>query len=376
MLYPINIPLIANRLTWVVQFQGHLIHALCDQACCSDQIQDEQWMVDLSIRLGLGIDSGWIKKFCEWTHEKARLIDRLRHIADLDPAAKSLIQAAFDHDIQIDQAYSDDPNHIHNPIGLSNLAHLPDVKEVIHRFFESFYDPALYRGYTIPEDGQQVQFNREGYLDKFREANSDILVCPMCDGDLGSPKVDHFLPKAQYPYLSCHPKNLVPICDDCNGPNGKFQKLPISPDAVNHTFDWLHPYLRTANNAYKVVFLSEPEGLTPVLRNDDAQINTRLDTFSDLVNLRSRWRNALSRKVRATQRKIDKEIRRRNSNLNDQELIMKIEQWGENQECEIGLEPFAIVEHAYLQSVSALDPATFDELLVYANQDLDVVNVT
>ena len=377
MLHPLRLPDCAARLTWIVELQGHIIRALCDPACRSDQINDAQWVVDLFTSEGLGLEDIWVKRFCGWQHEKSSLLDRMKLIAGFSAEVKALILAAFENDIQIALIYPQNAADIHNPIGLSNINHLSEaVQNTVHLFFESFYDPALYTGYRIPNGALFINFDRKIYLKEFSKINPDVQVCPVCDGDLGSPKVDHYFPKALYPYLSCHPMNLVPICDDCNGPGGKHEKLPLTLGAGDQAIDWFHPFLRSAHRtSYRVSFVQEGENLIPTLENDDAQNQRRLDNLSNLVNLRPRWRDALSRKTRAIQRKIENEKRRRGHSLSDEELLEKIEQWGDSQECEIGLEPFAILESAYLQSVSRREAITFDELLAVANKELDVVSL-
>lgn len=46
--------------------------------------------------------------------------------------------------------------------------------------------------------------------------NSAKDKCPFCGG-IGTPRnLDHFLPKAHFPQFSFLPRNLVPVCRDCN----------------------------------------------------------------------------------------------------------------------------------------------------------------
>lgn len=60
-------------------------------------------------------------------------------------------------------------------------------------------------------------------------------LCPTC-GELGSSKtLDHYLPKANYPWLSICPSNLIPACRDCNAEKGN----PIPKTAFEQL---IHPY--------------------------------------------------------------------------------------------------------------------------------------
>lgn len=71
-----------------------------------------------------------------------------------------------------------------------------------------------------------------GYYDKIK-SNAN-LICPFC-GE-GTPKnLDHFLPKAEYPFLVVTPANLIPSCRDCN-----MEKNVVTPNSNEEVP--LHPY--------------------------------------------------------------------------------------------------------------------------------------
>lgn len=67
-------------------------------------------------------------------------------------------------------------------------------------------------------------YGREEFLEYFRQANTDLEMCPCCDEHRLYSRhkmtirtdIDHFLPKTTYPHLACHPDNLVPVCHQCN----------------------------------------------------------------------------------------------------------------------------------------------------------------
>ena len=59
-------------------------------------------------------------------------------------------------------------------------------------------------------------------------------VCPFC-GEGRAITLDHFLPKAEYPFLVVTPENLVPSCRDCNMEKG--DEKPTCNEEVP-----LHPY--------------------------------------------------------------------------------------------------------------------------------------
>ena len=54
-----------------------------------------------------------------------------------------------------------------------------------------------------------------------RNSRGKLLVCPAC-GEDGTPRtLDHYLPKTSFPEFAIHLKNLVPMCDVCQGIKGE-----------------------------------------------------------------------------------------------------------------------------------------------------------
>jgi hypothetical protein len=79
----------------------------------------------------------------------------------------------------------------------------------------------------IFSDENPSPFGAQDFLTEFQNTNQKIrqrlYICPACDESKYSTKagtiktdIDHYLPKSQYPHLSCHPYNLVPSCLLCN----------------------------------------------------------------------------------------------------------------------------------------------------------------
>lgn len=65
-----------------------------------------------------------------------------------------------------------------------------------------------------------------------------LTFCPFCS-EAGRPNtLDHFLPKSKYPEYSILSKNLVPMCDICQGSDAKGSKVLDSDDKRM----FLHPY--------------------------------------------------------------------------------------------------------------------------------------
>jgi hypothetical protein len=104
--------------------------------------------------------------------------------------------------------------------------------------------------------GEKITFNelKSLYTDffvpsKYTETRSiyDQIIfsapnrkCPLCGHRIAT-TIDHYLPKAYYPFLSITPLNLVPSCKDCN--TGKLFSYPTRPED-----ETLHPYFDNVEN--------------------------------------------------------------------------------------------------------------------------------
>ncbi|WP_147465461.1 MULTISPECIES: HNH endonuclease [Pseudomonas syringae group] len=136
------------------------------------------------------------------------------------------------------------------------LARMQDIAdEVIRR--GGFYDAHARAGvmYAIPEHrpvsgplvigkvtkSELISLYDAGMVERRpgRAIYNAIIVsasfCPSC-GNTGNPKtLDHYLPKANYPWLSICPYNLLPACRDCNTEKGN----PVPKSAFQQL---IHPY--------------------------------------------------------------------------------------------------------------------------------------
>lgn len=367
MLHNVRPPACETHLRWIVDLQSALITALCDANCRPEDVTIE-WA--LNATAPLGVDDVWFQRFCNWSKDKITFLAHMQQVAGLDENVKADILTAFDNDQQLEAAFADDAQQPHNLMGLRYLPN--EAAQVVRAFFEMFYDPALYRGYQIPNAKTFESFSRQTFVDAFIRENGDdenanpVHVCVMCDGNLGNAEVDHYYPKGQYPFLSCHPQNLIPICSDCNSTANKGEKPPLSARESDENRTWFHPYLRPAKQKFEIEFQRDGSRLVPVLRSQDALTQTRLDNHTHLFNLDKRWSKRLAHRVQATQRRIRAEKRKQGRALDRTELVEKLCRWAKDIEADIGIMPYALIEHAYCAQGAAQDPVVFEELQEYA----------
>ncbi|MHC1724458.1 MAG: HNH endonuclease signature motif containing protein [Syntrophobacteraceae bacterium] len=69
------------------------------------------------------------------------------------------------------------------------------------------------------------------YKSDFCSHYPTMAICPYCDGEIGTPKLDHYLSKSHFPLLACSPWNLIPVCGSCNevGAKGKRPAITLGP---------------------------------------------------------------------------------------------------------------------------------------------------
>lgn len=370
MLYKINLPDCHRYLEWIVDLQKRLITELCDENTRPDEVNDEWAKGVLS---AMGIDEEWLSRFLNWQNEGETLLQRMKTIAGFSAVTKAAILESFDHDRGFAQNF--DPAS-QQPRFLRGHSTLNEGRDIVYRFFESFYDPALYRGYSIVVDGQQVLFDRDKYLEEFKRANPHVSVCPMCDGGLDAPELDHYYPRAQYAYLSCHPYNLVPICGVCNGFGGKRTKVPLNLKSQDDQYaDWFHPYLRPAYGLFSIEFVKPPkEKTTPVLRSDDPYTQIRLDNLTNLVDLRARWRKALINDYKSCLKMIGKIRQNTGNSLSEDNLCTELANQAEWISNDVGNHAFALVRKAFLEKAAQKCEPIYSELLAKADPNLDAVS--
>ena len=60
-------------------------------------------------------------------------------------------------------------------------------------------------------------------------------VCPIC-GIGPANTIDHFVPEGDYPEYCIHPRNLIPLCNDCNGPKRALLKTDTNERALWNSY--------------------------------------------------------------------------------------------------------------------------------------------
>ncbi len=92
-----------------------------------------------------------------------------------------------------------------------------------------------------------------------------LTFCPFCS-EPGRPNtLDHYLPKSEYPEYSILSKNLVPMCDICQGSDAKGSKVLD----LNDKRLFLHPYYDEIGDLEILVLKIKP----PYVKGTNFQLN-------------------------------------------------------------------------------------------------------
>jgi len=285
-LHPLELPREAALLFRVVVLQKRLLKALTPPTLTAASVTTG-WVQ----QVWHDLDPEWVRRFCELKRDKRTQLERLQVIA---AAPGPFRQALFDEFCRQNRS-----RVLFEAGGdFRDLARLANVDaeraKAVREFFKVCYarfshsSSDNWPGLALP--GSRSLCNRD-YKDAFRSRYPTSVVCPYCDGEIGTPELDHYLAKSAFPLLACSPRNLVPVCPSCNDANTAKGKRPAITEGDPRSMqDWLHPFFRPASSKVCIRLTGAPEDSIPRLSSTDPAEQIRLDNHADLIrSLSERW---------------------------------------------------------------------------------------
>jgi hypothetical protein len=287
-LHPIKLPKSAIQLFRLVVLQKKLLKALCDPAL-NPQAVDVAWLQ----RVWRSLDSEWVRRFCLGGTKSP--LHSLKTIVQASVDVRKALYEEFSRQNRV--AKSLQAGGDFQDIGTLN-GFDPTLVESVHTFFTRCYELLSHNqatgwcGYQLPRN--RTLSNRS-YKDDFTSELPTKVVCPYCDGEIGTPKLDHYLCKKYFPLLACSPWNLVPVCSSCNELSAKGDRLALTAGPPRSMLEWLHPFFRVASSQVQIRLNGVPKASLPRLYSPDSTEQTRLDNHTDLIRtLSDRWTNKVS----------------------------------------------------------------------------------
>lgn len=251
--------------------QRRLMEALCNLP--QGAVVDQAWLQ--GVWPAVPVD--WIKRY--W--ENGNRGNWLSTIAAASLDKKQTIREMVDEQLRFAELYRTPPT-----VQLTKYNWKPAVFDAVNKLLKSFYDPLFYKDEGF-HSSSGVLFHKDQFISGF---NPPVRICPYTDNIIQDLKLDHFIPKDQYPMLSCHPDNLIPCSTDANSGSHKGTKVPLDSDETDQAGNWFHPRWRSAVGTYRLTF---PSGPAPQQRVNfvatAANDQTRLDNMAKMFGLSDFW---------------------------------------------------------------------------------------
>lgn len=140
---------------------------------------------------------------------------------------------------------------------------------------------AIYNGYDFTQSGGKLASVRSALM-------SGVELCPIC-GIAPPRQLDHHLPRSDYRPLAVYPRNLVPLCQECNQSKSKSA-------AENPAQQFFHPYLEDIPETpfLRVAVTLEAGGLIAIFDIDptapiEAIVSERLSFVLERLKLNERF---------------------------------------------------------------------------------------
>jgi hypothetical protein len=344
MLHPVSDSIQRRRLLRVVVLQRRLIRALCKLPPGSGV--DQAWLVSV----WKGIDPGWIQGF--WENEKAVRARWLNIVAEAGVADKQSILQLSTEQLRFRELWASAPT-----ITMRRGVWGREPFGSLNALLKSFYAPLFYsvHGYVFG-DGR---FDKEVFLGGF-PANGK-KVCAYCDNHLQKIELDHFLPKDHFPFISCHPDNLIPSCHDSN--NNKGTAVPLDwNDHVDQASGWFHPRWRSSTGRLKVDVTEVSERrLAVTLGALDPSDGSRVTNLDVTFRISRFWSEKIEDELQLIGSQVSDLLREEHIEPTEEAVRAKLQSLAHLKKGEIGRRGLAMCHHA-LYSFAANTPAVVSDI--------------
>lgn len=283
MLHHIPDSIYRRRLLRVVVMQRRLMVALCDLP--EGAVVDQVWLQGI----WPSVSEDWIRRF--WENDRGKRNQWITLIAAATAANKQTIRDLMAEQLRFAELYNNPPT-----VRLTKQNWKLAVFDAVNNLLKSFYDPLFYKNEGFDNSVGET-FHKDRFISGFAPP---VHICPYTDNYIQDTKLDHFIPKDQYPMLSCHPDNLIPCSTDANSGSHKGTKVPFDSDSTDQAANWFHPRWRSAVDKYRLTFPNGPAP-QPRVRFEavSAEDQLRLDNMAEMFGLSEFWGGFLDDEVQS-----------------------------------------------------------------------------
>lgn len=336
MLHPVPNSTARSRLLAVVEMQRHLLAKLCSLAPSS--VVDLAWLK----KVWINSPDSWVQRF--WENDKGNRKKWINAIAGASVAEKQRISDLVIEQLRFAGLYSTPPT-----VRLTRMAFDTAVLDSLNKLLKAFYDPYFYKEEGLPDNAGTI-FNKDDFISGF---TPQVLICPYSDNIIGDTKLDHFLPKDQFPMLSCHPDNLMPCSTDSNSGGRKGTEAPLDLDESEQAASWFHPRWRSACGTYKLGFSTGVGSQKRVVFEAlDPRDQKRLDNMERMFGLSEFWGRFLDAEVQLVAGDVAEELKCNSISPSDDSVRTCLLRICNRQRNRIGKDGLAIVKSFFYEHIA------------------------
>lgn len=329
----------------VVVLQRRLVRALC--AFPVNTSVDQAWLCEVWKCL----DTDWVRRF--WENDKGNRAAWINRVAAATPEEKQGIWAIAKEQLQFRDLWAAAPS-----VRMRRANWKQEPFRSLNGLLKSFYDPLFYsrEGYAF----KNVKFHKEDFLDGI-PANRR-KVCPYCDNYLQTTELDHFLPKDDFPFLSCHPDNLIPSCHDSNRGSHKGTKVPLDWDQEDQAGGWFHPRWRSGNGRIGVEVAETPERALSARLVPISHVDTpRVANLENMFLISDFWSRQIEDELQLIGSQVSDLLREEKVDPTEQAVRGKLLSIADITKLSIGKRGLAMCHHALYQ-FAANNPAVVSDI--------------
>ena len=328
MLHPVPNSERHDTLLQVVELQQQLFAALC--ALPEGSTVDLHRLEDL----WRGCSAEWVGRF--WNNDKGKRNAWINRIAGATAADKQAILALATEQLRFSELWATPPTLQVHQQDWNN-----EPFKSVNKLLISFYAPVLYDGYLFGN----AAFSKSDFINGF--PRSARKVCPYCDNFLQTPELDHFLPKDDFPFLSCHPDNLIPSCHDSNSFSHKGTKVPLDWTLQDQAVDWFHPRLRSARGLFTVAVAENPNrSLSTTLVPTTPALANRVTNLDDTFKLSRFWSEQIEDELQLVGSQVSDSLFEDNIIPTEAVVRSKLQELARLKDLEVGKRGLALCHHA------------------------------
>ncbi|HZO71712.1 MAG TPA: hypothetical protein VFB60_05875 [Ktedonobacteraceae bacterium] len=368
MLHQIELPTYDGKLDRIVEFQQQFIAILCTSSISLCPQEDDFKQAFADDQCGAWTFT-WLQKKSKKGTYYEELCKLLIYFA-ANPGSRQLLVDAFKNDADF-YAHKDDAQFKFLFNTGFNTKKYTELSSIVKSLMIAFYEKLFSDGFPP----YVADIDRKRFLKIFWDTNKKLGVCPACDGQRPDMDdrcdIDHFFPKALYPFLSMRAANLVPICVECNRVYKK-DKDPLDHSLPAPLINTFHPYGRPAINEIKIVVYREVNGERKVLlKEPDDTISPRIKQMNHVLELEKRWNERLKRVIGNIEQQVRRSAnKRRKEGINLTAIVEDVLR-DKADNADIGKEPNSVITGSYVDYV-LLD---LEERLTLAGQIIAEDNV-